>query len=71
MPVETTPRRAVLGRRALPAVLILLAAGLGALAPDRRRKFVPCPKCGEKVRLEADGWGQCFDCDIEFEFKGK
>jgi hypothetical protein len=38
---------------------------------NRRSKFAQCPKCGENVRLEADGWGYCYGCDIEFEFEGK
>ena len=38
---------------------------------NHRRKFVPCPKCGKKVRLQADGWAYCRSCRSEFKFKGK
>lgn len=36
-----------------------------------RKKFVPCPKCGEKVRLNADGWAYCSSCRSEFKYMGK
>jgi hypothetical protein len=38
---------------------------------NRRRRFALCPECGEKVRVQADGWCYCRDCGIEFEFKEK
>jgi hypothetical protein len=34
---------------------------------NRRRKFAPCPKCGKKVRVGADGWGYCRNCRQEFK----
>jgi hypothetical protein len=34
---------------------------------DPRRKVVLCPSCGKKVRLEADGWGYCRRCRLEFD----
>ncbi len=36
-----------------------------------RRKLVPCPTCGKKVRLQADGWAYCTVCHAEFEYTGK
>ena len=38
---------------------------------NRRKKFVSCPKCGKKVRLQADGWAYCSTCRSEFEYMGK
>lgn len=35
---------------------------------NRRNRFEPCPQCGEKVRVAADGWGYCRSCRQDFDF---
>lgn len=54
------------------AIARLTVEGGPRSAPGyNRRKFAPCPKCGKKVRVEADGWGYCRNCRQEFRFKSK
>jgi len=70
-PVRFWPALTALIRWAwLTLVVIRLAVDIGprsAPGYDPRRKVVLCPKCGQKVRLEADGWGSCHHCGHEFD----
>lgn len=51
-------------------VTLLAVQGGPRSAPgyNRRSRFEPCPECGEKVRVGADGWGYCRNCREEFDF---
>jgi hypothetical protein len=54
----------------LVAVIRLAVQGGPRSAPgyNRPNRFEPCPQCGHKVRVEADGWGYCRRCGKEFDF---
>jgi hypothetical protein len=68
-------------RLAIVSSFSLLAFGIARIAVEggprsspgynRRKRYAPCPKCGNQVRVGTDGWAYCRSCRHEFKVKLK